>query len=81
MGDDRDEMGRLIRRVVGEADCDVDAAAERIMRLLGGGAECLAALDRLADLAEEARRLTDGPEQALALLRLRVGYRPEACEA
>ena len=76
-GDDGDAVVELIGRVLGEVDCDVDAAAERIMRLLGDGAACILALDRLADLAEEARRLADSSEQAVALLRLRVGYRPE----
>lgn len=36
------------------------------------------ALDRLADLTEEASRLADSPGQAATLLRLRVRYRPEA---
>jgi hypothetical protein len=75
--DDRDGVVELVGRVLGEVDCDVDAAAERVMQLLGDGAACILALDRLADLADEARRLTDSSEQAVALLRLRVGYRPE----
>ena len=78
--DDRDGVVELIGRVLGEVDCDVDAAAERVMQILGDDVTCILALDRLADLAEEARRLADGAEQAVALLRLRVSYRPEVGE-
>ena len=76
--ENRDELGRLVGCALEEVGWDVEAAAERLMRLLGDGARCILALDQLADLAEEARRLTDHPEQAANLLRLRVCYRQGA---
>lgn len=73
-GRDQDELGRLVMEALRQAAWDADAAAERLMADLGGGVRCLLALDRLADLAEQARRLTDAPAQVGTLLRLRVCY-------
>jgi hypothetical protein len=80
VSDDRDELGRLVGQALKDAGWDVDAAAERLMRLLGGGLTCLLALDHLADLAEEARLITDGADQVANLLRLRISYRPDEGE-
>lgn len=74
MPSDGTDLGRLIGRVLGEASWDVENAAERLMRLFGDGADCLLALDELADLVDEARLVADGPEQLATLLRLRVSY-------
>jgi hypothetical protein len=70
-----DGLGDLVGRVLGEVEGDLDAAAERLMQLLGDGPLCIAALDRLADLAEEATHLAGRPDRAATLLRLRTAYR------
>ena len=75
MAGDGADLGRLIGRALGEAGWDVESAAERLMRMLGDGADCLLALDQLGDLVDEARLVADGPEQLSSLLRLRVSYR------
>jgi hypothetical protein len=77
---DGGDLGELVGRVLGEAEWNIDLAAERLMHRLGDSATCIAALDCLADLAEEAHRLTGRPERASALLRLRVAYRHNAAE-
>ena len=76
--DGRAELERLIGRALEQGGWDAEAAAERLIREVPDEPACILALDRLADLAEEARRLADNPEQAATLLRLRARYRSEA---
>ena len=76
--DGRAELGRLIGRALEQGGWDAEAAAEQLMREVPDEPSCILALDHLADLADEARRLADTPAQAASLLRLRVCHRSEA---
>ena len=77
VGDGRAELERLVGRALERGGWDPEAAAEQLLRAVGDEPTCILALDRLAELAEEAWRLADGPRQAATLLRLRLSYRPE----
>ena len=74
----RAELEQLIGRALEQGGWELQAAAEQLMRAVPDEPACITALDRLADLAEEARRLAGTPEQAGTLLRLRLRYRPDA---
>jgi hypothetical protein len=78
VGDGRAVLEQLIGRALEQGGWDPESAAERLLQAVGEEAACILALDRLADLTEEASRLADSPEQAATLLRLRVRYRSEA---
>ena len=77
VGDGRAELEQLIGRALEQGGWDPEAAAERLLQAVRDEPACILALDRLADLTEQAHELADTPEQAATLLRLRVRYRSE----
>ena len=58
--DGDDGPGHLIARLLDEAGGDIRAAAEPILAAVPDDAQCLAALELLADLADEARPVVAG---------------------
>ena len=65
--DGDDGPGHLIACLLEEAGGDIRAAAERILAAVPDNAQCLAALELLADLSDEPRPVAAGWARALVL--------------